>query len=361
MFSNPLFKIFLAAFISLPTFSSAAPKDPPMPSFLLPSEKNTIEVFRKSAPLVVFVHNLRRQVDFFSMRAQEVRAGAGSGFIWDSEGHIITNFHVIQGASSISVTLNDGQTADATVIGVEPRKDIAILRIKGKKPKSFPKQGFKDLIANSSSLIVGQKSIAIGNPFGLDQTLTTGVISALGRSMPGFGGVTIRDVIQTDASINPGNSGGPLLDSRGYLIGMNTQIVSASGSSAGIGFAVPSNTIKRVTQQIIQFGKVIQPGLGFRPVPDHMNRYFGVQGLIIGEVDPGTPIARAGLRGLQRTRSRRGWRLGDVIIGIDSEQVRDYDDFYNALEGKKVGDKVKVTYLRKGRKQTAHIRLIQVE
>lgn len=327
-------------------------------SDLLETEKNSISVFEKTAPLVVFVDNLQRRRDFFSMDASEVKTGAGSGFIWDNEGHIVTNFHVVRGASRITVTLKGGKIYEAEVIGAEPRKDIAVLKLKGKIPEI--ENTFNTRLTDSQSLLVGQKTLAIGNPFGLDLSLTVGVISALGRTVPSIGGVTIRDMIQTDASINPGNSGGPLIDSRGYLIGMNTAIFSRSGSSAGIGFAVPANTINRIVSEILRTGKIQQPGLGFQRIPDHVARaYFGVEGVIIRAVIPGTPAAKAGLRGLKMI-SRSEAILGDVIVGIGEKEIKNYDDLYNALEGKRVGDSVDVHYLRKGKKKTASMKLFDL-
>ncbi len=330
------------------------PPNPVVKSALLETEKNSIKVFKKTAPLVVYVDNLQQRRNFFSMDETEIKTGAGSGFVWDEHGHIVTNFHVVHGAARITVTVKGGKAYEAKVIGAEPRKDIAVLRIKGKLPEL--KNTFNKRLTDSQTLLVGQKTLAIGNPFGLDLSLTIGVISALGRSVPSIGGVTIRDMIQTDASINPGNSGGPLLDSRGYLIGMNTAIFSRTGASAGIGFAVPANTINRVVTEIIRTGKVQQPGLGFQRIPDHVARaYFGVEGVIIRSVLRGTPAAKAGLKGL--TIVNRETILGDVIIGIDDKEVKNYDDLYNALEGKNVGDEVSVHYVRKGKRKKTILKL----
>ncbi len=325
-------------------------------SYLLANERNTIDIFEKTSARVVNVSNLRyARVGFFSFDVTEVPAGTGSGFVWDGDGYIVTNYHVIQDADRLTVSFKNGKTMAARVVGVEQRKDIAVLRVKGDATKGFAKMG----IADSSKIMVGQKAIAIGSPFGLDQTLTEGVVSALGRAIPGVVGVTIKDMIQTDASINPGNSGGPLIDSRGYLLGMNTSIISESGSSAGIGFAVPATTINRIVTQIIKTGRVIQPGLGIEPFDSSITRQLNVDGVIIRTVNEGGGAARAGLRGTHRTRNG-DIVLGDIIIAIDEKRVRTYDDMYNLLEAYQVSDTVKVTYLREGKKKTTPIQLTDI-
>jgi S1-C subfamily serine protease len=331
--------------------------DIPIPEDLISDEKNTIKIFRESAPQVIFVHNLRFYRDFLSLDNTQIQKGAGSGFLWDSVGHVVTNFHVIAGADKIAVTMKDGKNQPARVIGTEPRKDIAVLKIEIKNP---PTNNFSEKLADSSKLLVGQKAIAIGNPFGLDHTLTVGVVSALGRSFPSIGGVTIRDMIQTDASINPGNSGGPLLDSRGQLIGMNTAIFSQSGDAAGIGFAVPSNTIRRIVSQIIKHGRVIQPGIGISRIDDSIAARFGIEGVIVGEVLKGGPAALAGLKGTRR--DQRGRILfGDIIVSIDDQKIENYDDLYNYLEKKKTGDSVVVTVLRADTKIKKSMKLTDLE
>jgi S1-C subfamily serine protease len=249
------------------------------------------------------------------------------------------------------VAFKDGRTAPAKVVGAEPRKDIAVLQVE--VPAGFDYTPFS--VANSTELLVGQKAIAIGSPFGLDQTLTRGVISAVGRQIQGVGGVTIRDMIQTDASINPGNSGGPLLDSRGFLIGMNTMIYSQSGASAGIGFAVPSNTIIRIATQLIRYGRVQQPGLGITPLNDAVAERFGLRGVVLYDVARGGPADHAGLRGTRRMR--RGYQLGDCIIAIDGRPITNYDSLYTALDSHRIGDSVRVTYVRDGQRRDADIRL----
>jgi S1-C subfamily serine protease len=269
-----------------------------------------------------------------------VPVGKGSGFIWDTQGHVVTNFHVVEGARRFSVTLHDHKTFDAELVGTVPRKDIAVLLMEDAPQNLQPIK-----VERGLELSVGQKTLAIGNPFGLDQTLTTGIISALGRSVPGAGGVTIRDMVQTDAAINPGNSGGPLLDSSGRLIGMNTMIFSGSGSSAGIGFAVPVAAIARVVPQIIRGGKPDRVGIGIGIDPSQsFERQYRIEGVLVLEVAEGGPAAKAGLKGAVRTR--RGISFSDVIVGVDGAPIKNYDDFYNVLDRHEPGQKIKITVRR---------------
>jgi S1-C subfamily serine protease len=304
----------------------------------------------------VFVTQRRVVVDYFAGRAQEVEAGSGSGFIWDAEGHVVTNWHVVRDARRLTVTLRNQKTYEARVVGVAPRKDIAVLQIEAPRGDLVPVK----LHPEGIRLEVGQKAIAIGNPFGLDHTLTTGVISALGREVQGAGGVTIRGMIQTDAAINPGNSGGPLLDSSARLIGMNTTILSRSGAWAGIGFAVPVETIRRVVRQIVRTGRVEQVGLGIRIDPQgRIEQRLRIQGVVVIASMPGSPAAKAGLQGIRE--SRRGFVLGDVIVGIGAERIANYDDLYNALDGKKPGHKVKVRVARGDQLVELEVPLVLVE
>jgi S1-C subfamily serine protease len=327
---------------------------PPLsPEARTENEKNTIAVFRTAARSTVFVTQQRKMVDYYGNQ-QEVAAGSGSGFVWDRDGHVVTNFHVVQGAASLTVTLQDHRTFEADVVGKEPRKDIAVLRIKAPQDALFPIQLPPE---KARRLEVGQKALAIGNPFGLDQTLTTGVVSAIGREVLGIGGVSIRDMVQTDAAINPGNSGGPLLDSSGRLIGMNTMIYSRSGSSAGIGFAVPVAFIARVVPQIIRTGHAEQIGLGVRiDTTQRMEQRANIAGVIVLRVVPGSPAAAAGLRGIQQDFT--GITLGDVIVAIDGERIENYDELYNTLDKHKAGEKVQVTTLRDGKKFEVTIPLV---
>ena len=261
---------------SWPSFSPASPK--PRAS----SRKTNGTRSRSSKRTqnsVVFITNIQLVRDFFFSSEEAVPRGSGSGFVWDDKGHIVTNYHVIEDGDIFNVTLPNQEQRQARLVGKEPNKDIAVLRLEGDLSGLFPV-----VPGSSRDLQVGQKVIAIGNPFGFDHTVTKGIVSALGRNMPGAGGVTIRDMIQTDASINPGNSGGPLLDSAGRLIGMNTMIISPSGASSGIGFAVPVDTIKKIVPEIIRYGKVQRPGLGVSLMSDPYARRIGVEGVVILEV-----------------------------------------------------------------------------
>lgn len=332
--------------------SVSLPPVPPLSSAArIEDERNTIGVFRNVSASTVFVTQTRVIEDFFN-GAQEVPAGSGSGFVWDADGFIVTNYHVVEGARSISVAFHNQETFEAKLVGVEPKKDIAVLKVNAPAQLLVPINP-----AKGTDLEVGQKAIAIGNPFGLDHTLTTGVISALGRQVQGVGGVSIRDMIQTDAAINPGNSGGPLLDSQGHLIGMNTMIFSKSGSSAGIGFAVPVTTISRIVPQIIKTGRAEQVGLGIVSDPlQKIERRLGLQGVVVHQVAGGTPAAEAGLKGM--TRTRQGLFLGDVIIGVDDKPVPDFDGLYAALDVHKPDDVVKVKVQRGDQIVVVPIKLI---
>jgi len=317
---------------------------------LASDEKATIELFERCSPSVVYITSLaRRPVSLFEMT--EVPQGAGSGFVWDRQGHIVTNFHVIQNASSLVVTLADQSDWKATVVGVEPDKDLAVLRIGAPDAKLPP-----ILVGTSRDLKVGQKVFAIGNPFGLDETLTTGIVSALGRTIESVTGRKIQNVVQTDAAINPGNSGGPLLDSAGRLIGVNTQIASPSGASAGIGFAVPADTVNEVVPQLIAHGRVIRPRLGITPAQEGIVRRLGLTGVLVLEVQDGTGAAKAGLRGTRRGADG-SVVLGDVIAGVAGKKVASYDDLVSALEKQKIGDTVPVLILRDGVEKTVDVTL----
>ena len=343
----------LAALAILTALASAATARADDLRDLLPEERNTILLFEQASPSVVFVVNRGIQRDLFSARTAEYLRGTGSGFIWDRAGHIVTNYHVIQGASSVSVII-DNQEYPARVLGAEPKRDIAVLAIAAGARKIELRP--VTLGSGDGRLRVGQHVIAIGSPFGLERTLTTGVISALGRDIVGVGGVTIPDMIQTDASINPGNSGGPLLDSSGRLIGMNTMIYSKTGASAGIGFAVPLRFIRRIVPQIIENGRVITADLGVRYFDDDVARRLGIDGVLVRAVVPRSGADEAGMRGTRQDRNGR-IMLGDVVVAIDQRRVRDYDGLYNALDERKPGDEITVHIERDGRRQKLRVRL----
>lgn len=339
----------MKTFLFLAAALAAAPA-----AALLPEEQNTIRVFQENAPSVVFVTNVAIGQNMYQDEFA-VPQGAGSGFVWDNKGHIVTNFHVVQGGDAFLVTLRDKTQLEAKVVGVDPNKDIAVLQV-DKPEKLKPVK-----VGSSHTLQVGQTAIAIGNPFGLDHSLSKGVISALGRQVQGIGGVTIRGMIQTDAAINPGNSGGPLLDSGGNLIGMNTMIFSRSGSSAGVGFAVPVSFIKRIVPQLIRTGHVVRPGLGVTILTSGQKYYLiGDQdGVVINAVQPGGPAAKAGLRGVRRLPGGRV-AVGDVIVGVGDEAVKDFDDLYNELDRYKVGDVVSIKILRGGKTLSVPVALIDI-
>jgi len=310
-------------------------------------EKATIDLFQTASPSVVYITNINVVRRGWSRNLEKVPSGTGSGFVWDDSGYIVTNFHVIQGADAATVTLADGSEHDAKLVGVEPDKDLAVLKIDLEKElRALP-------IGTSYDLKVGQSVYAIGNPFGLDHTLTTGVISGLGRENQSVSNRPITDMIQTDAAINPGNSGGPLLDSSGRLIGVNTQIISPSGASAGIGFAVPVDTVNRIVPQLIEFGRVKKPGLGVQIGSEELAQRFDVDGVVIVEINRGGAGEKAGLRAVQRTR--RGWRLGDVIVGVNKKSVENANDLFKTLDQFEVGQKVNLTVLREGSKKTIPI------
>ena len=303
-------------------------------------ESNNIKVFSDVSPSVVYVTNTQQVRQRFSFNVMEIDRGAGTGFIWDDSGLVVTNFHVIYQAHKVMITLQSGKTYDAEIVGLAPDKDIALLRI------DAPSEVLKPIPrGDSSELVVGRKVLAIGNPFQLDTTLTVGVVSALGREIKSLSNRTIKNVIQTDAAINPGNSGGPLLDSMGRLVGVNTSIISPSGANAGIGFAIPVNTVKLIVPQLIQHGRLYRPVLGIEPVPDNWSKRNGINGVGIMAVQEGLPADRAGMVGI-----REDWRgyihLGDVIIAINDEPVSNEDTLLGLLEQHSPGDEVKVTTIR---------------
>jgi len=314
-------------------------------------EKGTIDLFKVAVSSVVYITSVAVERDAFSMNVFEIPQGAGSGFIWDDRGYIVTNFHVIQNASAARITLSDHSSWEAKLVGVEPDKDIAVLKIEPAGTSLTP-----IAIGSSKDLRVGQRVYAIGNPFGFDHTLTTGVISGLGREIKSVTDRPIQGVIQTDAAINPGNSGGPLLDSAGRLIGMNTAIVSPSGSYAGIGFAVPVDTINRIVPQLIRNGVVKKPGLGIQVLESDLLRGNGIIGAIVANVLRNSPAEKAGLTPLGRD-SRGRIQLGDVILAVDDKPITDGDDLLNILDEKQPGDKLKMAVLNNGRERTVTVTL----
>ena len=335
-------------------FTEAPPAGIADPSTVT-DEQNNIEVYRTLSPGVVFIHSTSYARDFFGF--VEPQEGSGSGSILDQQGNILTNYHVIAGAQKLSVSLGGKKDYPAIVVGRDPDTDLAVIRLTEKPagPLTVIPMG------DSDKLVVGQKVLAIGNPFGLDRTLTTGVISGLQRPIRARNDRLIEGAIQTDASINPGNSGGPLLDSRGRMIGINSQILSPSGSSAGVGFAVPVGIAKRVVPQLLQFGAVRRPKLGIstRDVESIRNQVDlpVSDGVLIVQVARNSGAAAAGLRGIQQTEMG-DIELGDIIVGIDNEKVGNTDDLFRVLDKHQVGQSVQVQLWRDGRRMSVAVRLM---
>lgn len=313
-------------------------------------ETATIKLFEETSPSVCFINTSKMtQTSYWSRNVYETPSGSGSGFIWDKEGSIVTNFHVVKGASKITVTLSDMSTWEAEVLGKEPNKDLAVLRIKAPRRVLTPiKVGF------SNDLKVGQSVFAIGNPFGLDQTLTTGIISALGREINSINGFPIDDVIQTDAAINPGNSGGPLLDSSGRLIGVNTMIYSPSGASAGIGFSIPVDEVNWVVSDIVKYGEVRKPVIGISLLNSQKSTQAGIEGALILKVTKNGPADKAGLQE-SSWNSVGDFDIGDIIVGINNEAVESNRDLFLALEQFSPGETISILYERDGKERAVEL------
>lgn len=310
-------------------------------------EERTISVFETASPSVVYITTTDKVLDFWTRNVSERPSGTGTGFVWDKNGHIVTNYHVVEGYKTAKVRLSDQRIFDVDVVGASPRHDLAVLKMRETKEVPPPVQ-----IGTSSELKVGQTVLAIGNPFGLDHTLTTGVVSALGRSIDGEGSTntTMEDLIQTDAAINPGNSGGPLLDSSGRVIGVNVAIYSPSGASAGIGFAIPVDTVNRVVPQLVQNGRYIRPVLGITMNDEVTGRVvdrLGVQGVLVLEVAPDSPAQKSGLKGTT-VKANDELILGDIIQAIDGKLVTNTSELTAAMDKYKLNDTVKVQFLRDG-------------
>ena len=310
---------------------------------LAAEEQAHVDIFKRNSPSVVHITSLGVQRDMFSMNVQQVPRGTGTGFVWDAQGHIVTNFHVIQGGNGARVTMADQTSYDAQLVGAFPDRDLAVLRIQAPKDKLPPIS-----LGSSRDLQVGQRVYAIGNPFGLDQTLTTGIVSALNREIESFNNRTIRGVIQTDAAINPGNSGGPLLDSAGRLIGVNTQIASPSGASAGIGFAIPVDEVNRIVPRLIRDGRFVRPALGVTAGPPELQRSLNLpSGVVVVRVGADSPAAKVGLQAFRRG-SRGELVMGDVITAINDEPVADLDSMLALLERRQPGESVTLSIWRNG-------------
>src|SRR5215813_12140372 len=312
-------------------------------------ERTAIELFERVSPSVVQI--VGRGAEVPTTRGEEAQEQSGTGFVWDQAGHIVTNDHVVEGTSTIAVRLASGEAVRASIVGVAPNYDLAVIRLSGVRNMPPP-----IAVGSSADLKVGQSAFAIGNPFGLDQSLTTGIISALNRRLPTSGGREISNVIQTDAAINPGNSGGPLLDSAGRLIGVNTAIYSPSGSNAGIGFAIPVDVVNRIVPELIRNGRVPTPGIGIVAASEAVATRLGVEGVVIVRTTPGSPAARVGLRGID-ANSRT---LGDVIVNANNQTVRHMSDLTDEIEQVGVGKNVNLTLNRGGRQMSVTVDIADI-
>ncbi len=312
-------------------------------------EKTTISIFNAAAPSVVYIFTEKAVTGFFGTR--QVRQGAGSGFLWDRKGHVVTNFHVIEGARRIQIRLETGEAIDATYVGGAPEYDLAVIRVRRTLSNIQPIP-----VGTSGNLQVGQTVLAIGNPFGLSRTLTTGIISALNRRLPTATGREVVGVIQTDAAINPGNSGGPLIDSSGLLIGVNTAIISGSGSSAGIGFAVPVDVVNEVVPQLIAKGKFPRPGIGIAVLDEEKTAALGIAGVVIDRVMPNSAAERAGLEGIDYQRRT----LGDVIVAVESKSVANIDDFIRILQTFKIGETITLDVQRNDMLRKIQVKIMDI-
>ena len=315
-------------------------------------EKSNIALFSSRSKSVVHITTVALQTDGFRLNAMEVPQGVGSGFLWDAQGHVVTNYHVVRDAYGARVTLSDHTVWPAKLVGKSERNDIAVLRIDAPNAELTP-----SMIGSSHDLSVGQQVFAIGSPFGLDYTLSTGVISGLGREIEGLMGLPIHGAIQTDAAINPGNSGGPLLDSSGRVIGMNTQILSRSGTSAGVGFAVPIDTIARTVPDLMKYGRDVRPSIGVQLADDAITRRFGLSGALVLSVLPNTPAATAKLVPTRQDPQTGAIALGDVIVAVDDDEVSNNADLFLAFEKHKPADRVKLGIIRGKKRGTVEIEL----
>ena len=345
--------ILLALFVLQPYVSSflfaAREARPVTPrGDLAEFERSAVRIFETVAPSVVQVVAAPRGG---RQAASEESSSSGTGFVWDAAGHVVTNDHVVANGGSLVVRLASGEVLPATVVGQAPNYDLAVLRLQHRGGLPAP-----IAVGRSADLKVGQAAFAIGNPFGLDQSLTMGVISALKRRLPTSGGREVADVIQTDAAINPGNSGGPLLDSAGRLIGVNTAIFSPSGANAGIGFAIPVDVVNRVVPELIRDGRVPTPGIGILAADETLATRLGVTGVIVADVVPGSPADQAGLRGVDP----RAGVIGDIIVGVGDRPVRKLSDLTDLLEQAGVGKTVALNVLRDNRSRSINVGIVDV-
>jgi S1-C subfamily serine protease len=350
----------LTACVPAPSLPTPAAGEAVAETWWSPEERRLVEVFEDVSRSVVNIQNNARVRRLFSAAEDAVPQGSGSGFVWDKAGHIVTNYHVVQGADSVVVTFADDSSyvvEKKDFVGFHADKDVAVLKVNAPPEKLVPVS-----LGTSANLKVGMSALAIGNPFGFNQTLTTGVVSALGREILAPNKRRITGVIQTDAAINRGNSGGPLLNSRGQIIGITTAILSPSGTSAGIAFAVPIDVVASIVNDYIQHGKIRRPGLGVMIFEDRVTRMWGFrQGVWLRQVNEGTAAAAAGLRGTEVLRDRQVRREGDLILGIGGQETRNSVELLDALDRFEVGDEVEVLYYRNGKREKTKLKLQQIE
>jgi S1-C subfamily serine protease len=338
----------LSLYVAQNPFASATPRLVDPRGELSAAELSTIEVFQRVSPSVVQIVARAAATNQFEEDEGQSRGASGTGFVWDQSGHVVTNDHVVQGARAVGVRLASGDVVQGDVVGLAPNYDLAVVRMRNPRqvPPPVP-------LGSSAELKVGQTAYAIGNPFGLDQSLTSGIVSALKRRLPTNAGREIANVIQTDAAVNPGNSGGPLLDSAGRLIGVTTAIISPSGSNAGIGFAVPADTVNRIVPELIRSGRVPTPGIGIVAASEAVATRMGIEGVIVVRTAPGSPAARAGLRGVDLTNGS----LGDVIVEVNGKPVRRLSDLSDELEQIGVGKSVRLAVRRGGETRTVEVQI----
>lgn len=347
-----IFLLIIAAqpYIERILYASTTPRTVEPRGSLSDFEASTTALFERASPSVVQVA-ARPASGVSLLEDNPNRASSGTGFIWDGAGHVVTNDHVVKDSSQVAVRLSTGEVLQADKVGLAPTYDLAVIRIRGARQLPPPV-----LLGSSSDLRIGQAAFAIGNPFGLDQSLSSGVISALKRRLPTVAGREIANVIQTDAAINPGNSGGPLLDSAGRVIGVTTAIISPSGSNAGIGFAIPVDVVNRIVPELIRNGRVPTPGIGIIAADEAAATRLGVEGVVIVQASPGSPAARAGLRGV----NLQGDMLGDVIVEVNGKPVRRLSDLTDAIESVGVGKYVELTILRAGQRRKVQTEVVDI-
>ena len=348
--------VVLAVYVGQPyvdrlLFSASAPRAVEPRGNLSDLERSTIALFERDSPSVVQVVARAAALETSPSEGEGGQAQSGTGFVWDAAGHIVTNNHVVEGTEAVAVRFASGRVSRATIVGTAPNYDLAVLRVSDTKSLPPP-----IAIGTSEDLKVGQSVFAIGNPFGLDQSLTTGIISALKRRLPTAGGREISNVIQTDAAINPGNSGGPLLDSAGRVIGVTTAIISPSGTSAGIGFAIPIDIVNRVVPEIIRKGYVPTPGIGIVAANEEAATRAGVEGVVVVRTVPGSSAERAGLRGIDPNART----LGDVIVGVNGKPVHRLPDLTEELERIGVGKRITLAIKREGRDVSVEVEVVDI-